>query len=131
MTTAFETQVARETLYVNDEGDCETDAGGLRLDTTPRSKCLLALRARRGAYWADPTYGSRFREIKTLEEGQQNAEYYAREALQFLMDRGEILDVHVTDVRIDVDTGWMAVAVSIKVTREDLVNIAILAPLRG
>jgi phage gp46-like protein len=114
-----------EVMYVNDLGDYETTSAGLRLDNSPRTKALLALKAKRGHYWFDLNYGSRFHELKTLRDAERNAQVMATEALQFMIDRGEILDVEVTSTEQDVDFGILKIHVALTVTQDDIVDIIV------
>jgi phage gp46-like protein len=114
-----------ESLYVTDAGDYETTSTGIRLDTSPRTKCLLALKAIRGAYWADPDYGSRLRTRKTLRDFERSAQDDCQEALQFLVDRGEILGVTVTELEQDPSTGSVRMQVAVQVTSDEVVDIIV------
>jgi phage gp46-like protein len=126
--TIYTSQADVESLYVNDRGDYEETSTGIRLDNTVRTKCLLALRARRDQYWYDLDYGSRIHTIKTLRDAYRHAEHYCQEALQFLIDRGEIVAVTVPFETISQDgaTGAVQFQVVIEVTEEEIVDILIL-----
>jgi len=125
METTAQNERDTESLYVNDQGDYETTTTGIRLDTTPRTKCLLALKAKRGAYWFDPDYGSRLHTRKTLRDVQRSAQDDCQEALQFLVDRGEILGVEVTRIEQDPTTGAAHIWVAVQVTEDELVDILV------
>jgi len=125
MGTIFDSQQDLEAFYVGDHGDYEISSTGLRLDTTPRTKALLALKAKRGFYWFDKTYGSRFHTIKTLEDGQRLAQPYAEEALQFMIDRGEILSVRLHDIEQAPDTGTLKIHLGLEVSKDDIVDIIV------
>jgi phage gp46-like protein len=124
--TIFSGDRETEVLYVNGRGDFETlTDGGIRLDSSPRTKAMLALRARRGEYWYDQDYGSRFHEIKTLRDGARNAQAYAGEALQFMVDEGEIVGVDVVDVGQDPDTGALHILLAVEVSSDDVVDLIV------
>lgn len=55
---------------------------------------------------ADDRIGSRLwllRRVKLTERTQRDAEYYANEALRWLVDDGQVLDVAITSERAGVD----------------------------
>lgn len=114
-----------ESLYVGDLGDYESATVGIRLDTSPRTKCLLALKAHRGAYWSDTEYGSRLHTRKTLRDLRRSAQDDCQEALQFLIDRGEILAVQVTRIEQDPSTGACHIWVAVQVSEDEMVDILI------
>lgn len=114
-----------EVLYVNAQGDYETTTTGLRLDNSPRTKALLALRAKRGHYWYDLNYGSRLHEIKTLRQGMELAQAYCTEALQFMMDSGEVLAVEVVEVEQAPATGALLIHVALTVSEDDIVDVLV------
>ncbi|HHE71342.1 MAG TPA: hypothetical protein ENL34_03555 [Chloroflexi bacterium] len=124
--TIYQAERDTEVLFVNDQGDYETlAAGGIRLDSTPRTKALLALKARRGQYWSDPNYGSRFHAIETLRDAERLALPYTVEALQFMLDSGEIIGVEVSAVQQNPTTGTALIHVVLTVTEDDIVDIIV------
>jgi phage gp46-like protein len=125
METIFDATRDQEVTYVADHGDYEVSSTGLRLDNSPRTKALLALKAKRGHYWYDPDYGSRFHTIKTLSDGERLGQGYAEEALQFMIDRGEILGVELVEVEQAPATGTLKYHFALEVSNDDIVDIIV------
>lgn len=72
-------------------GDYVLLRGSPRPDATVASDVVLALRTRRGSAGAAPLFGSRLHTITKLTPASSRlAEVYAREAIQHLIDRGEV-----------------------------------------
>lgn len=78
-------------------GDYSIADGQLEEDTTAASEVILVLRSRRGSSPVATWYGSRIHTITKLTRAARKlSEFYAREALQFLLDRGVIRDLTTT-----------------------------------
>ena len=123
--TIFTAERDLEVFFINAQGDYETTTAGIRLDNSPRTKALLALKAKRGQYWYDRNYGSRYWTIKTLRDGERLALPYAQEALQFMIDRGEILGVELVEVSQNPATGSLNVHLALEVTEDDIVDVLV------
>lgn len=82
-------------------GDYALERGELVEDLTAASEVILALRSKRGSSPIAPWYGSRLSTIQKLTKAAPAlARFHAREALQFLIDRGALrgLDVKASVV---------------------------------
>lgn len=83
--------------YLSDDGELEWLAGDVRLDDSPRSDVLLALRTPRGGCPLDPTFGDRTYEIeKVTRAARRLAESFTREALAHLVASKRIRDLDVS-----------------------------------
>lgn len=72
-------------------GDYVLERGAPRPDVTVASDVVLALRTRRGSAAGAPGFGSRLRTLRKLTPAARRlAESYALEAIQHLVDRGEV-----------------------------------------
>jgi phage gp46-like protein len=96
-----------EYTYINDSGDFELRGGELVRDKTLDTRCRFRLLCRRGKWVYDSNFGSRFWQIKDLREAKRNAQKYATEALQPLIDSGEVTAVTVIEVDTDALTGFV------------------------
>ncbi len=77
-------------------GEYSIANGALVEDMTAASEVILALRSRRGSSAIAPWYGSRLHTIKKLTKAAPKlADFFAREAVQFLIDRGVLRDLRV------------------------------------
>lgn len=77
-------------------GEYALQSGGLVEDTTVASEVILALRSRRGSGAAAPWFGSRFHTIRKLTKATPAlARAYGREAVQHIVDRGDMRDLEV------------------------------------
>lgn len=78
-------------------GEYALQKGGLVEDTTVASEVILALRSKRGSGAAAPWFGSRFHTIRKLTKASPAlARAYGREAVQHIVDRGDMRDLEVT-----------------------------------
>lgn len=86
--------------YLTEGGEMELVAGDVRLDDSPRSDVLLALRTRYGSCPLDPTFGDRTHEIEKVTRGARRlAESFTRQALDHLVKSRRIRDL---EVRVDI-----------------------------
>lgn len=93
-------------------GDYVITNGAPRSDATVASEVVLALRSRRGSAGAAPEFGSRLHTIRKLTATSRAlAAVYAREAIQHLIDRGEVRNPSF-DVTLDDDANALRVVVS-------------------
>lgn len=77
-------------------GDYSLVRGVIDEDVSAASQAVLALRSRRGSGAVASWFGSRLHTIRKLTRAAKPlAEMYAREALQFLVDRGAVRDLVV------------------------------------
>lgn len=73
--------------------DLQTMAPGDSLLTNVR----LSWSIPKGSWWADPTFGHRFRELtKALPRYEALAVEYARQALQWLLNNGRLTAIDLT-----------------------------------
>lgn len=79
-------------VYIGPTGDAVVDASGHMVeDTSIASRVTVRIRARRGEYHLDRNFGSRLHTRKTVSEVQQHLLSDCTEAVQPLIDAGEIL----------------------------------------
>ena len=82
-------------------GDYSIVLGELAEDLTAASEVILALRSKRGSSAAASWFGSRLHTITKLTKvAPKLAEAYAREALQYLVDRGAVRDLVIVATRV-------------------------------
>lgn len=63
-------------------------------DLTSASEVILTLRSKRGSSAIAPWIGSRLHTIRKVDKRSRRlAEFYAKEALQYLVDRGALRDL--------------------------------------
>jgi len=76
-------------------GDIMLDAvGNFERDGGPMPAMVFNMRVRRGSWWADKNKGHRLKDIKVLdEEAPIKAEDAAHEALDYLVDEGELVEL--------------------------------------
>lgn len=101
------------------------DNGQLDMDSTVQSRALVRLKARRGKYYHDPTFGSRLFTRKTLRAAEQHALGDCEEALKPLIDAGEIekLEIGTLEQR---PSGMILMELLVHVPRETLLKISAL-----
>lgn len=82
--------------YLTDDGELELVDGDVRLDDTPRSDVLLALRTPYGRCPLDPTFGDRTYTIQKITRSTQRlAETFTAQALEHLVQTKRIRDLDV------------------------------------
>ena len=115
---------AKISIYINAQGDGEVDAQGhLVEDSTIASRVTVRLRARRGEYYRDRTFGSRLHELRTLEQAQAGFLPACEEALKPLVDAGEILRLEQGAFETR-PSGMVAAELLVYVTEEEVLRIA-------
>lgn len=93
-------------------GDYTMLNGAPKGDLTVASELVLALRTRQGSCGADPSFGSRLHTItKLTPTNERRAHVYAREAIRYLIDRGDIRNV-AFGVEMDESTFSLCVTIS-------------------
>lgn len=114
--------------YLTEDGELELVAGDVRLDDSPRSDVLLALRTRYGSCPLDPTFGDRTYEIEKATRGARRlAESFTRQALDHLVKARCLPDL---EVRVDIVNRRFKRSVSYRVgkTRE---AVELTTPIGG
>lgn len=96
-----------------------TSGGQINRDYTVASRARMRLLARRGEWIYDPSFGSRFHTIKTQEEARADCLTFAVEALQPLIDEGEIWLVEIGEIDFDAYRGSLAVEIFITIPSEE------------
>jgi phage gp46-like protein len=107
--------MATRSRYIDPEtGDYILANGAPTEDTTVASEVVLAIRSRRGSAGATPEFGSRLHTIKKLVPGADRlAMAYAREAIQHLIDRGEVVS---PSFKVELDEAHQALLVTVTYT---------------
>lgn len=117
-------------LLLSPAGDLSLDDyGRLVEDKTVVTRCLIRLMTRRGAYWRDPTMGSRLHEITTTKDARVRVQRLCEEALAPMIQDGSILAVETGEVE-EMPSGQLRVQIFIHVTEEQIADIGAL-PLGG
>jgi len=117
-------------VYISDAGDFELDDDGhLLTDDTIETRCRIRLQTHRGQ-WLDKDIGSRLNEIKLLKHAERKMKDAIREALQPLIDSGEIVELRLSEAVTDSINGLAAIAVEIVVPGDDLVDLGLI-PIGG
>jgi phage gp46-like protein len=84
---------------INDDRNYElTDDGKLARDPTLSTRCRIRLLTRRGEWFADPELGSLLHTIQHMKNIRATVKRMSQQALQPLIDDGEILAVDLVDV---------------------------------
>jgi phage gp46-like protein len=84
---------------INDDRDYQlTDNGLMVRDPTLSTRCRVRLLTRRGEYFADPNLGSLLHTIKITKNAEPKIRRFSQQALQDLIDDGEILAVELVRV---------------------------------
>lgn len=90
-----------------------SSSGKLTRDYTIASRARMRLLARRGEWLYDPTMGSRFHTIKRQDRAEADCAVFAVEALQPLINEGEIIKVEIGEIDFDAKLGALAVEIFI------------------
>jgi len=87
--------------YISDNGDFELDENGhLRIDDSIETRCRIRISTKRG-HWLNTEIGSRLHEVRLLKHSDNKIKDAIREALQPLIDSGEVVEVRLSDVVTD------------------------------
>lgn len=79
-----------------------------------RNNVLLSLHTRRGALFARPRFGSRLHTLgKVTDNGLALARDYCREALQWMVDVGRIVEIAVETARHDGEPNRIDIQVEV------------------
>jgi phage gp46-like protein len=115
---------AKTALFLNAQKDLEIDStdGSLVTDATVQTRALLRLLTRRGQYWADKDFGSRWWTINTIGDARRQVLPMAEEALKPLLDTGEILRVELAG--LEVTPNGIRGHLLLHVTYEELIEIS-------
>jgi len=98
-----------ESWLVTDQGDLQVNADNqLQRDQTLTSRCLLRLRTRRGSWFDDSEFGSRIHEIQIDKGAQRLLQDAITEALEPLVDSGELLTIEVATESFIPELGFIA-----------------------
>lgn len=114
--------------YISLDQDGEyivTSSAQLQRERAPITRALFRLKCRHGKFVYDSGMGNKCWNIQSLAEGERKAEQYIKDALQPILDDGEISEVVVGNVEINNDTGALAVDVKIKVD-DELVSLGLI-----
>ena len=108
-------------LVITDRGNYEVlasnalkVAGHLARETTVATRCRFRLKIARGSWPYDPDLGSRLHTIRTLRQAVAEAEEMCVEALQDLIDDGDVTRVTLGDIHADPSSGHFAARVLIQ-----------------
>lgn len=91
-----------------------TTSKKLSRDTSLASRCRFRLTCKRGLWVHDANIGSQFYKLRTLKEAKRNAQKYAQEALQDLIDDNLIKSVEVDAIEQDYTNGTTNISVTIE-----------------
>lgn len=112
-------------LFVDFDRDLVADDfGGLVFDQSIVTRCYLRLQTRRGSFWRDASFGSRLHTIETLENARPRIQRFAEEALEPLIQSGEIVGVEIGRVEINPTTGGLFAHILVNVPRDRAIEIA-------
>lgn len=119
-----------QSRYIDPQtGDYVVERGAPRSDATVASEVVLALRTRRGSAGAAPEFGSRLHTIRKLTPATRGlAAVYAREAIQHLIDRGEVRDPSFI-VTIDEGQHALRVVVSYRNAARRAQTVPVTVPI--
>lgn len=107
-------------------GDLDIDdAGQIEMDSTIQSRAMVRLRAKRGSYYRDRTFGSRLRTIKTLRAAKRNTLKYCNEALKPLLDAGEIKRLELGSLELR-PSGMILAEILVHVDEKTVLKISAL-----
>ena len=104
----------------------EDGTGELIRDYTARSRARFRLTCRRGKYWADLSMGSLLHTINTLGQARRQALAFCQQALQPMIDAGDIDAVSITDIEEDPIKGTLAMAVLIDIPEGEAVDLGLI-----
>lgn len=100
--------------YINASGEYELKQGAPKGDPTVASEVVLALRTKRGSAGAAPEFGSRLHTITKLSASAKRlAQSYAREAIEHLIERGEVVRPSFS---VEMDESRYALLVTVSYT---------------
>lgn len=116
---------------ISDQGELSNDEyGHIEKDYSIASQCRFRLKCRRGQWPYDTTLGSRLWQLKYTKSAEPQILDMCREALQDLIDNGQILDVQIGEIEEDVDNGAIKVEIIVTVSTEEAVNLGLI-PIGG
>lgn len=100
----------------------DTTDGSLTEDNTVQTRALIRLLTRRGQYWKDKDFGSRFWTLNTIREARRQTLPMAQEALKPLTDTGEIQEIEL--VSLETTANGIRAHLSLHVSQEELIEIS-------
>jgi phage gp46-like protein len=118
-----------KTRFLDSRGDYVLGSDGRTTeDTTVATRATVRLMTHRGEYWADKNLGSRLFLLRSLEDARAGVLKFAREALQPLLDTGEILSIELgaDGVYEDVDRGMFVCQLLLEVSEGTIVELSAL-----
>jgi len=116
---------SKTSVYITPRGDCLVDSEGhLVEDATIASRVTVRLRARRGEYYLDKNFGSRLHTIRTLQDAEREFLPMCEEALQPMLDAGEIVRLELGAFEAKQGPGAFLAELLIYVTEEEVLRIA-------
>lgn len=113
-------------IDISDHKVNNLDASELLRDYTIASRCRFRLTCRRGHWWADPAIGSNLHLLKSLGQARAEAEKFCTEALQDLIDDGEIASIALLEIEEDPVVGWIALHLEITVPGGTTVDLGLV-----
>lgn len=120
----------REAEYCLDISDDKhnslTDGFELLRDYTIQSRVRFRLTCRREQWWANADVGSRLYTLNTLGQAQIQAQEFCEEAVQDLLDRGELISITVTEVTQDPIAGTLQAAVVLEVPDGEAIDLGLI-----
>jgi phage gp46-like protein len=113
----------RIALFLDASKDLEIDTtdGSLVEDSTVQTRALMRLLTKRGKYWADKNFGSRWWTINSIDDARRQVLPMAREALQPLLDTGEIEKVEL--IALQTTANGIKAHLALHVPYEELIEI--------
>jgi len=120
---------ALKTRWLSSSGNYEIGPDGACIeDTTVATRATVRLMTRRGLYWSNKDMGSRLHLLRTLRDARAKVVTYAKEALQPLLDTGELLSVELGQdgVYEDVDRGMFCCQLLLEVEPGVIVELSAL-----
>jgi phage gp46-like protein len=118
---------AEYTLDISDEKDNTLTADNeLLRDYTIQSRVRFRLTCRREQWWADKDMGSRLYTLNTLGQAQAQAQQFCEEAVQDLIDDGELLAITVTEIEEDPIAGTLLAAVQLDVPEGEAIDLGLI-----
>lgn len=104
----------------------EDGTGELIRDYTIQSRARFRLTCRRGEWWANSKVGSLFHTLNTLGQAKRQAQAFAQQALQDLIDADEILSVTVTEIEENPIDGTLLARVQIEVPEGEAIDLGLI-----
>ena len=125
-----DTNATDDREYCIDIGDNKQNSltadNRLLRDPSIKSRARFRLTCRREKWWADKNIGSRLHTITTLGQAQREVQQFCEEALQDLIDDGDLLTVTVVDIEEDPVAGQLAAHVMLGVPEGEAIDLGLI-----